>query len=458
MGRDLTEKKIAKTLLKLSIPIIGTSFIQMAYNMVDMIWLGRLGSQAVAAVGTASFFTWFGMSFALISKTGAEIGLAQSIGRKDLKASKNYVKNSIQMNIIFGIIYAILLILMKTELISFFKLGNENVIKTAEAFLVISALGTNANFINPLFTGICNASGDSKTPFKINAIGLVFNIIMDPILIFGLGPIPALGSNGAAIATVAAQLIVTLCFYLSLKERSDEYLKVNIFEKINWNYFKEIFKLGFPVGLQNALFAFFAMCIARIISFYGPTAIAVQKVGAQIEAISWMTASGFSTALSAFVGQNYGAGKWKRIYEGYFITLGIAAILGIFTTVMLVFGGNVIFGFFIPEKEAIQMGTTYLRILGYSQLFMCIEITTAGAFNGLGMTAYPSWMSIILTGIRIPLSILFATPEKFGLDGVWWVISATSVLKGFVIVGMLIFIVLIPNKEKILGKSIKNTY
>ncbi len=126
------------------------------------------------------------------------------------------------------------------------------------------------------------------------------------------------------------------------------------------------------------------MIIARIIANWGPIPIAVQKVGSQIEAISWMTASGFSTALSTFTGQNYGADNWKRIWKGYLAAMSIMGTIGMLTTALLILGASPLFKLFIPEEEALSYGVTYLRILGLSQFFMCIEITTAGAFNGLG--------------------------------------------------------------------------
>ncbi|GFZ31922.1 MATE family efflux transporter [Clostridium zeae] len=445
----LTEGNIVKTLIQLSLPIMGTSFIQMAYNMTDMLWLGNYGSKAVAAVGTAGFFSWFGNSLVLISKTGAEVGVAQALGKNENSEAKKFINNSIRLNLIIAILYGLLLILLRKPLIDFFKLGDSDVIHMADIFLVISALGMVFTFINPILTGIFNASGESKIPFLINTVGLVYNMVLDPILIFGLGPIPEMGVTGAAISTVTAQMVVTLLFLYALKNRKDAFLKIKLFEKLDINSIKKILRLGLPVALQNGLFSIFAMFIARIIAVYGSTAIAVQKVGAQIEAISWMTAGGLSTALSAFVGQNFGAKKWDRIFKGYFATILLASAIGFLATILLVFGGKAIFGVFIPEVEAISLGKMYLRILGYSQLFMCIEITTSGAFNGLGRTIYPSITSIVLTGARIPLAIILSAPNMLGLDGVWWSISISSILKGIILTGIFVVVVLIPKRKEL---------
>jgi len=210
-------------------------------------------------------------------------------------------------------------------------------------------------------------------------------------------------------------------------------------------YIKKIFKLGTPVAVQNGLFCIFAMFIARIIASFGEIPIAVQKVGSQIEALSWMTAGGFSTAVSAFVGQNYGAKKWDRIYKGYFTSLSAVIVLGVFTSLLLILGAKPLFSIFIPDPKVIPYGVDYLRILGYSQLFMCIEICTAGAFNGMGKTMPPSINGVILTGARVPAAIILSKPNLLGLNGVWWSISISSILKGIVL--LIWFITLLKTKK-----------
>ncbi|MTL24725.1 MATE family efflux transporter, partial [Turicibacter sanguinis] len=114
--------------------------------------------------------------------------------------------------------------------------------------------------------------------------------------------------------------------------------------------------------------------------------------------------------------------------------------LGVFATVLLVFFGEPIFSFFLPEAEAIEQGKMYLKILGYSQLFMCIEITTQGLFNGLGRTYIPSIVGIILTGARIPLAYVIGQPHVLGIDGVWWAITLSSVVKGLVLAGIYFYL------------------
>ena len=121
--------------------------------------------------------------------------------------------------------------------------------------------------------------------------------------------------------------------------------------------------------------------------------------------------------------------------------MGMALILGVFATVLLIGFGKPLFSIFIPEAEAIAGGEVYLRILGYSQLFMCVEITITGLFNGLGRTYIPSIVGILLTGARIPMAYFLSQPGILGINGVWWSISISSILKGLVLAGIWFYLV-----------------
>jgi putative MATE family efflux protein len=196
------------------------------------------------------------------------------------------------------------------------------------------------------------------------------NTILDPLLIFGIGFLPKLGVNGAAIATVLSQIIVNSIFLVIQNKRKYSFNKINFFISPNFLYIKNIIKLGLPAAFQSFMFTLFSMFLARIIANWGPLPIAVQKVGSQIESISWMIASGFSVAISTFVGQNYGANNISRIKQGFFSSFRISFVMGILNTSLLIFFAKPIFSIFIPEEEAIYLGIDYLKILGISQLFM----------------------------------------------------------------------------------------
>ncbi len=428
---DLTKGNITLGLLKLALPIMGTSFIQMAYNMTDLIWIGYLGSEATTAVGTAGFFSWFAMGFVTIPKVSAEALVSRAVGQKDTGTS-HIVETLIKFALLSGLIYAIIIFFGRETFLRFFKINNANVISMAMDYSKIICLTYIFAFINPIFSAIFNAHGSSSTPFLFNMSGLVTNIILDPLLIFGYIGKP-LGVLGAAYATLIAQAVVTMLFAIHIVKNKDTLLfkYFKLFKRLDLYRLKEILRIGTPVGLQSMSFTIIAIFITRIISEFGYIGIAVQKIGSQIEAITWMTASGFSAAISAFIGQNLGAKQYERIHRGYRTAYFTIVSIGIVTSCILYFFAEPIFSVFLNEPIALKEGTIYLIILSYSQAFMCMEIITNGAFYGLGKTIYPSLNSILFTALRIPMAYVLS--RFYGLAGIWWAITITSIIKGVLI-------------------------
>ena len=156
--------------------------------------------------------------------------------------------------------------------------------------------------------------------------------------------------------------------------------------------------------------------------------------GAQIEALTWNTANGVTTALVAIVGQNYAAGKLRRVYEVYRKALTFTLTVGFFGMLIFILLGKELFSLIVPEKEAYEAGGLYLQIVGLSQMFMMLEITTGGLFNGLGKKYLPAGISIVGTYLRVPMVLAFIS-IGMGLEAAWWSISLSSILKGLVIFG-----------------------
>ncbi|MEQ2775987.1 MATE family efflux transporter [[Clostridium] innocuum] len=430
---NLLEGKILPALSALALPIMATSLIQMAYNLIDMIWIGKIGASAVASVGAAGMFMWLSNGLATLAKMGGQIKVGHALGAQKKEDAASYAQSSIQMGIVFAIGFGILSIVFADEMIGFFQLNSAQVIQDAKLYLMITCGLVIFSFMNQIFTGILTAMGNSRTSFIATGIGLVLNIMLDPLFIFGFGAIPPMGVAGAAIATVLAQLVVMLLFLHTILRDTVLFSNIHILHSYSSQHTMEIFRIGLPSAVQSMLFSGISMVIARLIAGWGDAAVAVQKVGSQIESISWMTAEGYAAALNSFVAQNHGAKNTDRIREGYRLSMIVMLSWGVFCSFVLIVFPQLIFQVFIQEAEVLPMGVDYLRILGVSQLFMCMEITTAGAFSGLGKTLPPSIVSITLTGARIPMAILLG--RWLGLNGVWWAITISSIGKGIVLLG-----------------------
>lgn len=444
---DLLNGSVFSSLSRLALPIMATSLIQMAYNLTDMIWIGRIGSNAVAAVGAAGMYMWLSNGLASLSKMGGQVNTGYSLGSRHHEDAAKYVSNTFQLTLLLGLLYGIICVVFANPLIGFFNLNSPKVIADAHIYLQITCGFVVFSFLNQTFTGIFTAIGNSKAAFFATSIGLFINIFLDPALIFGIGPFPCLNVMGAAIATVIAQAIVTLIFLYFASKDQLLFHNVNILRKPNTTYLLSILHIGLPTCIQNMLFTGISMIIARMVASYGDAAVAVQKVGSQIESISWMTSDGFAAAVNSFIAQNRGAGNKARIKKGYTCAMGIVLLWGIICTILLMFCPAPIFRIFITEASILPMGIDYLVILGVSQLPMSIEITTAGAFAGYGKTIPPSVISIIFSAIRIPMAlILIQTP--LALNGIWWSITISSILKG-VLLFTLFVIVLKKDMRKI---------
>lgn len=430
---DLLHGKIMRPLCMLALPIVMTYFIQMAYNLIDMIWIGRLGSSAVAAVGVAGMFNWFSGGLVTMAKMGGQVKIGHSLGAGDEQDARRYLGATLQLGIAFAFIFGITVNLLADHLIGFFNLNSESAVRDAIYYLKITCGLVIFNFLNQIFTSSFNVCGDSRTPFVINTTGLVINVIADPLLIFGPGPFPALGVAGAAAATVSAQIIVFILFIFAIRGRHPLYRDVQLLIIRDPAYYGRILRIGMPLSIQDMMFSCCSMLIARFVAAYGDGAVAAQKVGSQVESITWMAADGFMAAINAFISQNFGAGQYDRVRAGYRAIMKIVFVWGMFCAILLIVIPGPIFKIFLNDEAVLPIGISYLRIMGYSQLFMCAEITTAGAFGGLGNTVPSSVEGILLTFMRIPL-LLILTRTSLGLSGIWWSISISSILKGIVLV------------------------
>lgn len=429
---DLLHGRILPSLAKLAFPIMATQLIQMAYNLTDMIWIGRVGSGAVAAVGASGMYLWLANGLATIPRLGGQVKAAHALGSGDTEKAAAYAAAAFRLGaVLAGACTAVYLIFYK-PLTAFFRLNDPAVVRDAECYLLVVALGLFFSFFNQIFTGLFTCMGASAVTFRSTAAGLAANIVLDPLFIFGLGPLPALGVAGAAIATVLAQGVVFLLFLLAARREGALFPHLQLRRRRSRADYADILRIGLPVSVQSIFFSSLSMIIARLIAGWGDAAVAVQKVGSQIESISWMTADGFASAVNAFVAQNYGAKQPARIRRG---TAGAAALMagwGLLTGALLVIFPQALFRVFIQEEAVLPMGVDYLRILGYSQLFMCMEITCTGAFQGLGRPMVPTVVSVIFNTARIPMALILSA-TALSLNGVWWAITLSSILKGLII-------------------------
>lgn len=432
MEGNLTKGPILKTLTKLAIPIMASSFLGTLYNITDMAWIGLLGSKAVAGVGVGGMFTWLSQGLAAMARMGGQVQVAQCIGRGERDRAHGFAQAAVQLATLMGMAYAVISLLFTRQMVAFFQLTDPEAQTAALSYTKIACGLIVFSFLTLTMTGLYTAQGDSKTPFLANLIGLVTNMILDPVLILGPGPFPKLGVVGAAIATVTAQAIVMMMMILGvIIQKKENVLKgIRLTAKIPKEYLGGLCRIGIPTAIQGMAYCAISMVLTRMVSAYGAEAVATQRVGGQIESISWNTADGFAAALNAFIAQNYGAGKMDRVRKGYRASLWTVGIWGLLISFVFVCFPKAIADIFFHEPKAVATAVGYLVIIGFSEAFMCVELTTVGALSGLGRTRLCSIISIAFTSARIPLAIILG--GLIGLSGIWWALSITSIIKGII--------------------------
>ncbi|MCL2874199.1 MAG: MATE family efflux transporter [Defluviitaleaceae bacterium] len=429
---DLTNGRILDKLLLVSMPIMGMQLLGMAYNLTDMFWLGRLpnGEDAVAASGSAGMFIWLSMAFMIIGRMGAEIGVSQNMGKGDEESAKKFSQNAIFLAAALGLFCGLTAIFFSPALISVFSIPEAHVAADAAAYLAIVGFGMPAMFIAWAIGGTFNGSGNSRLPFIASSIGFIINMILSPILIFQFD----MGIIGAATATPIAQWVALIIMLVAVKKsKGRPFSEYRFFVKPEKEKILSIVKWCLPIALESMFFTILSMSVTRIVAGgFGSDAVAVMRVGGQIESLSWLIGGGFGTAVTAFVGQNYGAGKWSRIHKGFKISFTTMFVWGVLVTGILYFGGTFLFSIFLQEPELVRIGAEYLKILAMCQITGSVESIAAGAFRGTGKTIPPSLSSITCNALRVPLAFALSRTE-LGLNGVWIGMTIGAFARGVVV-------------------------
>ena len=291
ISKDFSKGSVSKNILKLAVPMTLAQLINILYNIVDRMYIGRIpnaSSLALTGVGITFPIITIIMAFANLYGMGGAPLCSIERGKGNNEKAEEIMGNSFTLLLITGLMLTIVILIFKKPLL--YLLGaSDNTFSYANDYITIYLLGSVFVMISLGMNSFINSQGFGRIGMMTILVGAITNIILDPLLIFGVGFIPPLGVVGAALATVCAQVVVTLIFILAYIKnhyvtgrKAIKYLDKKVMLNIT--------KLGMPACLENGLFTIFSMVIGRIIAQWGATAIAVQKVGSQIEAISWMTA------------------------------------------------------------------------------------------------------------------------------------------------------------------------
>jgi putative MATE family efflux protein len=430
-GLDLTEGPITPTIFRLAWPVVISMFVETARGMANMFWVGKLGAVYLAAVVSATFLTWFIYVLSDVISVGTVALVARYMGAKDETKAAYVARQAYLFAIISSLILAIFMIPVGGRY-AFNLMGTEpEVTRLGVNFVRIVFAGTTFLFLIETFGACFRGSGDTKTPMKVLLVSLGLHIVLDPLLIFGIGPFPRMGTNGAALATLLSQGTGAV-IYLFMIIRGKLRFKFSLLPKFNLDFsiVQKILKIGLPLSASGIVFIVVYIFLNKVTATFGTEAIAALGIGNRMESLSFLTCFGFSQAAAALVGQNLGAKKPERAEKCAWRTVHIVVLITGFISVLFFLFPRWISSFFISDLEVVKIAIDYLRILALSQVFMALEIVLEGSFSGAGNTIPPMSVSIPGSVLRVPLAYLIAIFWGVGVNGVWWAITLTTIAKG----------------------------
>ncbi len=420
-GNKYTEGKILNSLVSLALPIIFANILQTAYQLIDTFWLGRLGANAVAAV-SLSFPILF-----LVLSIGAGLTLAGTVLVAQYKGAEN------QNLIDFSSSQSVFLILIISVLLavgSYFAAGplmtiigaGPDIYDDSVAYFKVSSLGFVFLFLFFIFQSLMRGIGNVMLPVYIVLFTVLLNLVLDPLFIYGYGPIPGYGVAGAAVASVITQgLSAFIGLYILFRGKSG--IKINVssmyFDVAN---LKRTFNLGFPASIEQSTRALGMTMMVIIVTSFGSEIVAAYGIGARILSFIIIPALGLAIATTSLVGQNVGARKIKRAEQvanlsnkiAFFGLTGIGIIMFIFAEQLT--------AFFIPnDPEVIRDGALFIKIMAPSFGLLGVMQVLNGTFNGAGFTKASMLISILsLWIVRFPLAYILSYNTSLGYEGIWW--------------------------------------
>jgi len=428
-AENILSGPILPAIAKLAGPVVAVMLLEFALSITDYFWVGFLGTLEQDALTSSMVVTWTIFAVSAIIVTGLTAIIARSIGANDLKRAEYYGGQGIQLSIGLGFLLSMAGVLSAKSLMEFMK-AIPVVVDFGSVYLKVFFSGMAFLFINQAIGAIFRASGDTKMPMVALAIGTVANIALDPLLIFGWGPIPSMGIGGAALATVISVLITFFVFIILLfKDRLDFSLGGWLKNRPDFSAMLKMIKIGLPVSVQNIVFIVVYWFIIQIVHHYGSSAGAGMGVGNRMESLSYLTTFGLSTAAATMVGQNLGAGQPERAAKAAWGTILISIIVTFLASLIFFTVPEFVAGIFTRDEAVILIARDYLMILGLSQIFMGIEIVLEGAFSGAGDTVPPMVVSIPGSIARLPLAYYLCFTLDLGINGIWWTLTITSFVK-----------------------------
>ncbi|MDD2202518.1 MAG: MATE family efflux transporter [Firmicutes bacterium] len=418
-GRDFTTGSIPRHLVAFATPMLIGNFLQATYSTVDSIWVGRfIGPQALAAVSVNGpvVFSLIAMVSGLTMATTTVV--SQYWGARQYDRASEAIANSVTLLSLLGLALAAIGYNLRWPLLRLIGAPHD-IIDDAAAYLGVYTIGFLPMLVYNVTSSILRGLGDSVSPMKFLGYATVLNIVLDPLMIFGLGPIPAMGVVGTAWATVISQAFSAVLALRHVVKRSGLVSELRQLVRFDWELTSLTVKIGLPAGAQQTLVSLGQMVIMSTVNKFGSIVVAGSAAGGRIEQYAFMPAMSLGLAVTALTGQNLGAGRSDRVSQivkwSVLISCSTSAVLTIIAQAI----PGALISIFNNNPEVIAEGVMYLRWISLGFVPFSAMFALNGVLRGAGDTLPSFFMTLAsLWLVRIPL-VTVLSRTSLGVRGVW---------------------------------------
>jgi putative MATE family efflux protein len=442
--KDILESDVARVLTRMTIPMIFGILGIVAFNLADTYFVGKLGTTEIAALTFTFPVVLIVNSINLGLGVGTSAIISRAIGQKNNDRVKRLSTDSLILSVIIAILFFIIGEITIEPVFDLLGADSSSMI-FIKKYMRIWYAGSPFIVIPMVGNSIIRALGDTKTPSLVMMFSAGVNIVLDPIMIFGFGLIPAMGVTGAALATLISRAITMIfsLYVLIVREKVLSYDKVTL--KEIFESWKEILKLGIPNAIAKMIIPLGTGVITGMISSYGTEVVAGYGIASRVEFLALAVVSAVSSIMPVFVGQNYGAGNHSRIIEAVRKGNIFSIIFGIITWLTLWLSGGFIASLFTANSEVSTIVMKYLFIVPLGYTFQGVNQIIIGAFNGTMQALKASGVNLVqMFIVYIPLAKVLS--QIYGFSGI-----LVAIVISQLVVGVIAHIVfersLVKNKE-----------
>lgn len=417
---------VKELLIKMSLPIMIAMLIQALYNIVDGIFVAQYSQEALSAVSVAFPISMIIIAVSVGTAIGMNAILARTLGAKNYHLASNITMHGLLLALMNGLIMALFGIFFAEGFSSIFS-KDPRIVEMSVTYIRICTILSFGVFVQITLERVMQASGLAVYNMVMLGAGAMINIILDPIMIFGLFGFPEMGIAGAALATVIGQLsAMSIGIYILHKKIDFIHISLKEFE-FDFTVIKQIYAVGFPSIIMQSLVSFMTLGINLILANHSDTAISVYSIYAKLQQFIFMPVFGLNNALVAIVAYNYGARSKERIIQVIKFGLCISLAIMLFGTILFQFASNVILDLFLADAQMLEIGIPALRIISLSFVFAGVSIILCGVFQALGK-GFASLSVSLGRQIVIVLPLAYGLYQIYGIVGLWWSFVITEAI------------------------------